>query len=69
MAVIRRVFVEKRAGFDGETRAMLADLRDNLGIRALAGLRLLNRYDVCGLNAREWRQAQRAVFAEPPVEA
>ncbi len=68
MAVIRRVFVEKKTGFDGEVRALLADLRDNLGIRALGGLRLLNRYDVCGLNAREWQRAQHAVFAEPPVD-
>jgi phosphoribosylformylglycinamidine synthase len=68
MAVIRRVFVEKRAGFDGEARAMLADLRDNLGIRGLDGLRLLNRYDVCGLSAREWQRAVHAVFGEPPVD-
>ncbi len=68
MAVIRRVFVEKKSGFDGEARALLADLRDNLGIRALDGLRLLNRYDVCGLSAREWLRAQQAVFAEPPVD-
>ncbi|MDD8013190.1 MAG: phosphoribosylformylglycinamidine synthase, partial [Acidobacteriota bacterium] len=66
--MIRRVFVEKRAGFDGEAQGLLADLRDNLGIRALGGLRLLNRYDVCGLSAREWRRAVHAVFGEPPVD-
>jgi phosphoribosylformylglycinamidine synthase len=68
MALIRRLFVEKKAGFDGEARALLADLRDNLGMRMLSGLRLLNRYDVCGLGAREWRQAVPAVFSEPPVD-
>ncbi|MCU0237206.1 MAG: phosphoribosylformylglycinamidine synthase [Acidobacteria bacterium] len=68
MAVIRRVFVEKKAGFDGEAQAMLADLRDNLGVIALDGLRLLNRYDVCGLTAGEWQRARHAVFGEPPVD-
>ena len=68
MAVICRVYVEKKPGFDGEARAMLADLRENLGIRGLAGLRLLNRYDVCGLTGREWRQALPAVFSDPPVD-
>ena len=36
-----RVFVEKREGFDVEARHMLADLRDNLGLTKLTGLRLL----------------------------
>ncbi len=68
MAMIRRVFVEKKDGFAGEARALLADLRDNLGIKALNGLRLLNRYDACGLNAGEWQRACQAVFAEPPLD-
>ena len=32
MSDVIRVFVEKREGFDVEARAMLADLRDNLGL-------------------------------------
>ncbi len=68
MAMIRRVFVEKRDGFAGEARALLADLRDNLGIKALSGLRLLSRYDACGLSAGEWQRACQAVFAEPPLD-
>ncbi|HSQ34876.1 MAG TPA: phosphoribosylformylglycinamidine synthase, partial [Candidatus Binatia bacterium] len=68
MAVIRRVYVEKKAGVDVEARAMLFDLRENLAIRGLLGLRLLNRYDVSGVSAREMDRAKQAVFAEPPVD-
>jgi len=68
MAVIRRVYVEKKPGCDGEARALLDDFRTNLGLQGLEGLRLLIRYDVCGIAAREWRQARLAVFSEPPVD-
>ncbi len=68
MALIHRVFVEKKAGFDGEARALRADLRDNLGIINLESVRLLNRYDVSGVTNREWQRARCAVFSEPPVD-
>ena len=68
MAVIRRVYVEKKPGCDVEARAMLLDLRENLGSQDLQGLRLLHRYDVSGLSAREMEQARQTVFSEPPVD-
>ena len=68
MAVIRRVFVEKKTGCDIEAGAMLLDLRENLGVTGLLGLRLLNRYDVSGVTAREMTKAGRAIFSEPPVD-
>jgi phosphoribosylformylglycinamidine synthase len=68
MALIRRVYVEKKPGCDGEAKALLADFRDNLGLQGLEGLRLLIRYDVCGIPAREWPRARLAVFSEPPVD-
>ena len=52
MAVIRRIYVEKKAGYDVEARALLLDLRDNLAVKGISGLRLLNRYDVSGRRAR-----------------
>ncbi|MBN1403245.1 MAG: phosphoribosylformylglycinamidine synthase [Opitutales bacterium] len=63
--MIRRVFVEKRPGFDIEAGQMLQDLRESLGLSALAGLRLLNRYDAEGMNEADYRAALTRVFAEP----
>ncbi|MBN2399276.1 MAG: phosphoribosylformylglycinamidine synthase [Candidatus Aminicenantes bacterium] len=68
MAVIRRVYVEKKAGCDIEALALLLDLRDNLAVKGLRGLRLLNRYDVSGVSAREMARATQAIFSEPPVD-
>jgi phosphoribosylformylglycinamidine synthase len=68
MAVIRRIYVEKKVGYDIEAKAMLLDLRENLAVKALRGLRILNRYDVSGISAREMARASRAIFGEPPVD-
>ena len=43
MSNVIRVFVEKRPGFDIEAQHILADLRDNLGLTAITGLRFANR--------------------------
>ena len=46
--MVSRVYVEKKPGFDGEARALAAELRDIVGISGLTGVRLVNRYDVEG---------------------
>ena len=51
MSDVRRVFVEKKPGFDVEAQQMKTDLIENLGMKAIEGFRLLNRYDVSGLSA------------------
>lgn len=48
---VRRVFVEKKEGFDVEARHLQSELAGFLGTKypelaALSGLRILNRYDV-----------------------
>ena len=55
--MVTRVFVEKRKGFDVEARHMMADLRQNLGLKAIEDLRILNRYDVSGLSGEEFEAA------------
>jgi phosphoribosylformylglycinamidine synthase len=66
--MIRRVYVEKKPGCDIEAQAMRRDLVENLGIRGLQGLRLLHRYDVSGIGARDMERARHTVFSEPPVD-
>ena len=68
MSDVIRVFVEKREGFDVEARAMLADLRDNLGLKEIRELRLLNRYDVEGLSPEDFMRVRGIVFSEPNVD-
>ena len=65
---VRRVFVEKRAEYDVCSARLLADLRDNLGILGLDGVRTLNRYDIEGLTDDYYAAARDSIFAELPVD-
>lgn len=65
---VKRIYVEKRPGFDIEAQGLLKDLRENLGIHNLEGLRLINRYDIAGLTEEEYAQSLNIIFAEPTVD-
>jgi phosphoribosylformylglycinamidine synthase len=65
---VRRVFVEKRPEYDVGSARLLADLRDNLGILGVEGVRTLNRYDVEGLSDDYYGAARDSIFAELPVD-
>jgi len=69
MTAIRRLFVEKLPPFAVEAARLLHDLRENLGMPALAGVRLVVRYDVEGLSDADLEAARWTVFAEPPVDS
>ena len=68
MPAIRRLFVEKKPQFAVEASALHHELREHLGLAALAGVRLVVRYDVEGLSERHLEAARWTVFAEPPVD-
>ncbi|MBQ4145496.1 MAG: phosphoribosylformylglycinamidine synthase, partial [Clostridia bacterium] len=65
---IKRLFVEKRKGFDIEAGAMCKDLKENLGLKGLRGVRVINRYDVEGITDAELELTCPTVFAEPQVD-
>ncbi len=52
MSRVYRCFTEKRQEFNVEARGVLNDLRENLGMKNLLGLRYLNRYDVEGITEK-----------------
>ncbi len=68
MSGVRRIFVEKKEGFNVEARSLLSDFRDNLLINGLKNLRVILRYDVEGLSDEEFQAALNTVFSEPPVD-
>ena len=65
---VYRIYVEKKDRFAVEAKNLLADLREFLGITALEGIRILNRYDVEGISPAEFAAASRTVFSEPAVD-
>lgn len=65
---VRRIYVEKKSGYDVSARDLLVDIRDNLGIKNLTNLRIINRYDVSGITDDEYKAAKHTIFSEPPVD-
>ena len=66
--MVRRVYVEKREPLRQEAAGLLSELRSLLGLTDLTGLRLINRYDVEGLDEQTFRRAVQTVFSEPQVD-
>ncbi len=66
--MVYRVYVEKRNGLTLEADALASDLRELLGIRELRGVRILNRYDVEGIDEALFHTAVRTVFSEPQLD-
>lgn len=64
--MIRRLFVEEKNG--SSSTSLLNDIKGNLNIPALEGLRVLQRYDVEGLEQSEFDKVRNLIFCEAPVE-
>ena len=65
---VRRVFIEKRAGYDIEAQGLFRDIKYNLGIKDLTRVRIINRYDIQGITEEDYLRARNIVFAELPVD-
>ena len=68
MENVRRIYVEKKDGFDIEAKEVLEDLRQNLSMTGLERVRIINRYDVEGISDEEYAKARNLIFSEPPVD-
>ncbi|HBQ63335.1 MAG TPA: phosphoribosylformylglycinamidine synthase, partial [Clostridiales bacterium] len=66
--MVRRIYAEKKPGFNVEAMAVFNDLKENLRISGLTGVRVVNRYDVQGISAEEMEGALHSIFSEPPVD-
>ena len=66
--MVKRIYVQKKPGFDIESKGLLEDLRQNLLIENLKDVILLNRYDVEGISKEVFDQAKNTVFSEPQVD-
>ncbi len=66
--MVRRIYVEKKEGFDVEARGLFADISENLGLNGLSGVRIVNRYDIEGIDDATYDRVKYIVFAEPAVD-
>ena len=66
--MLYRVFVEKKPGLDPESAKLLADCRTFLGLKSLTRLRVLNRYDLEGLDESLFQRVKGTVLSEPQLD-
>ncbi|MGI5877691.1 MAG: phosphoribosylformylglycinamidine synthase, partial [Christensenellales bacterium] len=68
MGNVRRVYVEKKKGFDVEAAGLLADLRTQFGYTSLQNIRILVRYDIEGIDDETFNKALTTIFSEPAAD-
>ena len=66
--MVKRIYVQKKPGFDIEAKGLLEDLKENLLMDNLQDVILLNRYDVEGISEKVFEDAKNTVFSEPQVD-
>ncbi|MBR2952641.1 MAG: phosphoribosylformylglycinamidine synthase, partial [Clostridia bacterium] len=66
--MVYRIFVEKKEELAHEAHALLEEARTLLGLSRVTRIRLLNRYDVEGVDEALFAQAVRTVLSEPQLD-
>ena len=66
--MVKRIYVQKKDGFNVEAKGLLEDIKENLQMKNLEDIILLNRYDVEGITDEVFNLAKNTVFSEPQVD-
>ncbi|AEV30424.1 phosphoribosylformylglycinamidine synthase, clade II [Sphaerochaeta pleomorpha str. Grapes] len=67
--MVYRLFVEKKEGFRIQEAALAEDIRTFLGVTGLKDLRVVNRYDVQGIDQNLLERCKQTVFSEVQVDS
>ncbi|MCI8321174.1 MAG: phosphoribosylformylglycinamidine synthase [Dorea sp.] len=68
MGNVKRVFVEKKPDFAVQAKDLEHEMKGYLGIKDIASVRILIRYDVENVSDDTFEKACNGIFAEPPVD-
>ncbi|HKL59269.1 MAG TPA: phosphoribosylformylglycinamidine synthase [Sphaerochaeta sp.] len=66
--MVYRLFVEKKEGFRVAEEVLLEDLKLYMGIEGLLRVRIINRYDIQGIEPSLLQQCKHTVFSEMQVD-
>lgn len=66
--MVKRIFVEKREGFNIPAQNLLEDFRETIGIKNLNSVRLFVRYDIEDLSDEDFLKVRDIVFREPNAD-
>lgn len=65
---VKRIYVEKKTGFDVEARGLFNEIKEHLSIKTIERVRIIYRYDIEGISDEIYYQARTTIFSEPPVD-
>ncbi len=65
---VYRCYSQKKPGFDVEAQGLCKALQEQLGIKGLKSVAILNRYDADQIDPAVYQQAKGIVFSEPQVD-
>ncbi|MBS4534648.1 phosphoribosylformylglycinamidine synthase [Clostridium sp. D2Q-14] len=66
--IIKRIYVEKIKGFDSSAKELFNNLRENLRLERLKKVRILNRYDIQGIEEELFEKSKFIIFSQPNVD-
>ncbi len=66
--MVNRIYVEKKAELAYEANSLAHDITYLLGIDGITGVRILNRYDVEGLDQETFDYASKTILSEPQLD-
>ena len=67
--MVSRIYVEKKPGFDVEAQQLKGELTEILGIKGIEALRIINRYDVEGIDEELFRSCLASLTSAPTPPA
>ncbi|MGN1267782.1 MAG: phosphoribosylformylglycinamidine synthase, partial [Dorea sp.] len=68
MSNVKRVYVEKKPEYSVQANGLKSEVQSYLGIKDVADVRVLIRYDVENISDETFERACNGVFSEPPVD-
>ena len=66
--MVYRIYVEKKKGFDHEAASLTKDVIELLELSGVESIRVVNRYDVEGIDRALFDYACKTVFSEPQMD-
>lgn len=66
--MIYRIFVESKPGTNPAANNLLNQIREFLNIKTVEKIRIINRYDVEGIEKEVFDRAVTNIFAQPPID-
>ena len=66
--MVYRIYVEKKQAFRNESRDLLHEVNELLGIKSVKDIRVINRYDVENIEKDLFDYSVKTVFSEPQLD-